>query len=51
MIVLSMLFLNRLQIDEIQQSRRIASAQFEEDIGKRNKTGMFGFLKRSKSRK
>jgi chromosome segregation ATPase len=51
MIVLSMLYINKVQLDEIQQSRRLVSAQFEEDIVKRNKKSMFGFLGRSKSRK
>ena len=52
MIVLSMLYLNKPQMDEIHQSRKLLTLQYEEDILKKNKKPMFGGLfKRSNSKK
>lgn len=52
LILFSMLEMNKPQIDEIQQSRRLITAQYEEDILKSRKTGVLGGLfKRSKSKK
>lgn len=51
-IVFSMLYINKPQMDEIHQARKIHTANYEEDIVQKNKKPMFGGLfSRSKSRK
>lgn len=53
LILFSMLDINKPQVDEIQQSRRLITAQYEEDIVKRNKKGgvLGGLFKRGRSKK
>lgn len=52
LIVFSMLFLDKEQQDEIQRSRKLASAQYQEDILKKKpKAGLFSGLFNKKEKK
>ena len=51
LIVFSMLYLTKPQMDEIQKSRKQTSAEFEAEIMKKNKKGMFGGLFGKKDKK
>ena len=51
LIVFSMLYLTKPQMDEIQKARKISTAEYEAEIMKRNKKGMFGGLFGRKDKK